>query len=210
MRFDRGYGLLAVVGRALAALLLSLLGCPAALAVEQSLVSAGGDEAESEGPLRRFAGSMAIFDVAEGIDPTNPYAALTLSLLPRLRVNDRLTVLSRFDLARELTWDDVNNLDHELVVSDLYLDFRVLAWRSSSLGLTVLPALRWYLPTSENSRLSGLVSGARVGVLTQWSHGGWDARPLLTIAADNRGHDLCLTAFIQQARQKGKEAFRPR
>lgn len=44
------------------------------------------------------------------------------------------------------------------------------------IGIAFKPELRWYLPTSESSRLARFYSGVRGGLMTRWAMFGIDAR----------------------------------
>ncbi len=145
-------------------------------------VGAGEDQVESDvgggdrAWYESFRGSALILEDASGVDPDNPYNGVTFSLIPTYSLTKDLRLTSRFDVAKELTNDDVNDHNHETVFSDLYLQLSYRLYSNEDLGLTISPQVRGYLPTSESSRLQNFYFGGRVGGFLRWSGYGIEAR----------------------------------
>lgn len=127
----------------------------------------------------RWAGSMVALQqdvgavgLARDAEPTwNPYASLSLALLPRFRVAEGLTLTGRVTASRELTHSDVTTDAGETWLSDTTLTLTMLAPTMAAIGTTLAAHARVQLPTSKASLARTLRVGGAVGVSSTSSAG---------------------------------------
>ncbi|MBM4321243.1 MAG: hypothetical protein FJ125_15180 [Deltaproteobacteria bacterium] len=183
-----------------------------ALSATAAAADAEYSAAPSEGApwYHAFKGSTLMLEDANGVDTSNPYNGVTLTLLPYYKPLDKLTLSGRLDIGKELTNDDVNDYDHETTLSDLFLQASYLALSLEEIGLSFSPQLRWYIPTSESSRLARFWSGVRGGLLARWFMYGIDARWGLYVTKNFRANESAMIESCTEKHGGGPAVVDPR